>query len=153
VLLDHVGATCDADIAVCRDRARLAQRALDAVVDEVKRRATGPHPGLSDLRGEHEHRRVKRRFFGPHRFAQLEHALAHDADAGALERLLEDLIVSAGLAAFAELQILAEKTLREDPAVELAPLRPPILEARIAGVGQVHAGRYEISVEGDADAE
>src|SRR5262249_116096 len=92
-------------------------------------------------------------FFGPHCFAELEHALAHDADAGAPERVLEDLIVRAGLAAVAELQVLAEEARREDPAVELAPLRAPVLEGRLGGVGEGHAGRYEISVEGDADAE
>src|SRR5262249_51474891 len=50
-------------------------------------------------------------------------------------------------------QHLVEEALRQDPALELAPLVRPGLEARIAGVGQVHAGRCEISVEGDADAE
>src|SRR5262249_4488790 len=86
-----------------------------------------------------------------HLFAQLEHALAHDADAGAPERVLDDLVVRAGLAAVAELQHLAEEALREDPALELAPLGRPVLEGRIAGVGHVHAGRCEISVEGHVD--
>src|SRR5262249_55506591 len=108
---------------------------------------------LADLRGQHEHRRVERCFLGPHLFAQLEHALAHDADAGAPERVLDDLVVRAGLAAVAELQHLAEEACREDPAVELAPLGPPVLEGGSARVGNVHAGRYEIPVEGDADTE
>ncbi len=66
------------------------------------------------------------------------------------ERVLDDLIVGAGLAALAELQVSPEVALREDPAVELAPLGPPILVGRVAGVLQVHAWRCEISVEGDA---
>ena len=61
--------------------------------------------------------------------------------------------IGAGLAAVAELQPLAEEALREDPALELAPLGPPVLEGRIVRVRQVHAGRYEVAVEGDADAE
>jgi hypothetical protein len=36
--------------------------------------------------------------------------------------VLDDLVVRAGLAAVAELQPLAEVALREDPALELAPL-------------------------------
>src|SRR5262245_14802411 len=119
----------------------------------MERRAAGPHPRLAHLRGQHEHRRVERRFLGPHPFAEVEQALAHDADAGAPERVLDDLMVGAGLAVLAELQILPEESRRQNPAVELAPLGTPILVARVVGVLQVHAGRYEISVEGDADAE
>src|SRR5262249_19017013 len=78
---------------------------------------------------------------------------AHDAHAGAAERVLDDLVVAAGLAALTELQPLPEESRREDPALELAPLGAPILVGRVAGVLRVHAGRCEISVEGDADAE
>jgi hypothetical protein len=96
---------------------------------------------------------VERRFLGPHPLAEVEHPLAHDARAGAPERVLDDLVVFAGLAALAELRRLPEEPLPKEPALELAPLSPPILVGRIAGVLQVHARRREISIEGDADAE
>ncbi|MDP4511852.1 hypothetical protein Q9G87_58705 [Nonomuraea sp. G32] len=44
--------------------------------------------------------------------------------AGALERLPQDVVVAAFLAAFAELQVLPEEALRKDPPLQFHPLPP-----------------------------
>jgi hypothetical protein len=56
--------------------------------------------------------------------AGVEHPLAHHARAGALERLPQDVVVAPLLAAVAEPQVLPEEPLREDPLLQLHPLRP-----------------------------
>src|ERR1700694_5562096 len=45
-LHQNAGAAADSNILVFRGGARLAQRALDSVVDEVERRSTLPFPRL-----------------------------------------------------------------------------------------------------------
>src|SRR5690606_19265443 len=122
VLADRLGAAADADVSIPGHLAGLPQRGLDAVVDEVEGGPTRALPWLAYLVGEDEDRRVERRVLGPPHFAALEHALADDGDAGAVERLLEDLVVRARLAALAKVQVLAEESLREHPALELHPL-------------------------------
>jgi hypothetical protein len=54
---------------------------------------------------------TKRRLLRPHLLAGVEHALAHHARAGALERLPHDVVVAPFLAALAELQVLPEEPL------------------------------------------
>src|SRR5262245_6237351 len=51
VLLDDVGAAGDPDIPAAGDLARLPQRALDSIVDEVERGATRALPRLAHLLG------------------------------------------------------------------------------------------------------
>src|SRR5205807_7035013 len=58
----------------------------------------------------------------PHLLAGVEHALAHDARAGALERLPHDVVVAPFLTALAKLQVLPEEPLREDPRLQFDPL-------------------------------
>jgi hypothetical protein len=53
-----------------------------------------------------EDRGVEGRLLRPCLLAEVEHALAHDARAGALERLPRDVVVAALLAALAQLQVL-----------------------------------------------
>jgi hypothetical protein len=78
-----------------------------------------------------EDRRVERRFLRPRLLAGVEHALAHHARAGALERLPRDVVVAPFLAALAELQVLPEEPLREDPLLQFHPLRHPALHVRV----------------------
>ena len=91
----------------------LPQCALDSVVDEVERGAARALPGAANLVGQDEDRRMERGFLGPEALSAFEHPLAHDAHAGTLEGLLQDPVVLAGLAAFAELEVLAEEPLLE----------------------------------------
>jgi hypothetical protein len=71
-----------------------------------------------------EDRRVERRLLRPRLLAGVEHALAHHARTGALERLPHDVVVASFLAALAELQVLPEEPLREDPLLQIHPLLP-----------------------------
>jgi hypothetical protein len=49
--------------------------------------------------------------------ARLEHALAHHAGAGALERLPRDVVVAPFLAALTQLQHFSEEPQREGPGL------------------------------------
>ncbi len=104
--------------------AGLVERGLDAVVDEVEDGPTRPLPGVTLLVRHDEDRCVERRVLRPRRLAGVEHALAHHARAGALERLPHDVVVAPFLAAIAELQVLPEEPRWEDPLLQLHPLRP-----------------------------
>src|SRR5205085_11036532 len=114
----------DADVAVAGGPAGLVTRGLDAIVDTVAGRPTRPLPGPTLLVRHGEDRRVERRLLRPRLLTGVEHALAHHARAGALERLPRDVIVAPFLAALAELQVLPEEPLREDPLLQLHPLLP-----------------------------
>src|SRR6266851_4769714 len=107
------------------------ERGLDAVVNEVEGGPARPLPGVTLLVRHDEDRRVERRLLRPRLLAEVEHALAHDARAGALERLPHDLVVAPLLAALAELQVLPEEPLREDPLLQFHPLRHPALHVRV----------------------
>ena len=78
-----------------------------------------------------EDRRVERRLLRPRLLAEVEHALAHHARAGALERLPGDVVVHTLLTALAELQVLPEEPQREDPLLQFHPLRRPALRLRV----------------------
>src|SRR5205814_2995159 len=117
------GATGNADVAVAGGLAGLEQRALDAVVHEVKGGAGRPLPRVTFGVGDDEHRGMERRLLRPGQLAAVEHALAHDAGAGALVRRSRDLVVESFLAAFAELEVLAEPALWHQPGLELRPHR------------------------------
>src|SRR4029079_15013991 len=69
-------------------------------------------------------RRVERSLLRPRLLAGVEHALAHHARAGALERLPQDVVVAPLLTAPAEQQVLPEEPLREDPLLQFHPLLP-----------------------------
>src|SRR5204863_7637736 len=92
----------DADVSVGGGLAGLVERGLDAVVDEVEGGPTRPLPGVTLLVRHDEDRRVERRLLRPRRLAEVEHALAHHARAGALERLPRDVVVAPFLAALAQ---------------------------------------------------
>lgn len=98
VLEDCVGSSGNSDIPSPGNLAGPHQGALDPIVDEVKRGPAWALPGAANLVGQHEDGRVEGRFFGPEPFPALEHPLAHDARAGAVEDLLQDPIVLARLA-------------------------------------------------------
>ena len=61
VLQDRCASARDADIPVVVAAVGLLERGLDAVVDEVERRATRPRPRVTLLVRHDEHRRVERR--------------------------------------------------------------------------------------------
>src|SRR5271166_1913871 len=103
VLQDGIGTSGDPDILVPSDLLRLAQRALDAVIDEVEGSPAWALPGTAHLCGQDEDRRVEGSFFGPGEFSPVEHALAHDAHAGAVEGFQQDAVVWAGLTTFTQL--------------------------------------------------
>src|SRR6476620_9160057 len=120
--------------------AGLVGRGLDAVVYEVEGGPARPLAGVTLLVRHDEDRRVERRLLRPRLLAEVEHALAHHARAGALERLAHDVVLAPFLAALAELQVLLEEPLREYPLLQFHPLRHPALRIRV-----VHAllGRDE----------
>src|SRR5207253_11008917 len=105
--------------------------ALDAVVDEVEGGPARPLPGVALLVRHDEDRRVERRLLRPRLLAEVEHALAHHARAGALERLPRDVVVAPFLAALAELEVLPEEPQREDPLLQFRPLRHPAPHPRV----------------------
>src|SRR3954467_10699095 len=90
-----------------------------------------PLPGVTLLVRHDEDRRVERRLLRPRLLAEVEHALAHHARAGALERLAHDVVLAPFLAALAELQVLLEETLRVYPLLQFHPLRHPPLPIRV----------------------
>src|SRR5215469_1798424 len=120
-----------AHVAVTGRLAGLEQRALDAVVDEAEGGAARPLPRVTLGVGDDEHRRVERRLPRPCQLAAVEHPLAHDARAGALVRRPCDVVVESFLAALAELEALPEPPLREQPPLQLRPLRHPALGPRV----------------------
>src|ERR1700730_17697914 len=124
VLQDGCAAARDADVPVAGGLAGLVERGLDAVVDEVEGGPARPLPGVTLLVRHDEDRRVERRLLRPRLLAEVEHALAHHARAGALERLPHDVVVAPFLAALAELQVLPEEPLREYPLLQFHPLPP-----------------------------
>src|ERR1700745_3995339 len=83
------------------------------------------------LVGDDGHGGVEGRLLRPCLLAEVEHALAHDARAGALERLPGDVVVAPFLAAFAQVEVLPEEPLREDPRLQFHPLRHPALQPRV----------------------
>src|ERR1700741_118341 len=113
-----------------RGLARPGERGFDAVVDVVEGGPARPLPGVTLLVRHDEDRRVERRLLRPRPLAEIEHALAHDARAGALERLARDVVVAPFLAALAELQVLPEEPLRKGPRLQFHPLRHPALQPR-----------------------
>src|SRR2546423_8081371 len=102
----------------------MVEGGLDAVVDEVEGGPARPLPGVTLLVRDDEDRSVERRLLRPHLLAGVEHALAHNARAGALERLPRDVVVAPFLAALAELQVLPEEPLRVYPLLQFHPLLP-----------------------------
>src|SRR3954462_13487754 len=112
----------DADVAVAGGLAGLVERGLDAVVDEVEGGPARPLPGVTLLVRHDEDGRVERRLLRPRLLTGVEHALAHHARAGALERLPHDVVLPPFLAALAEVQVLPEESLGEDPLLQFHPL-------------------------------
>jgi hypothetical protein len=87
VLLHGAGAAGDRDILVARRRARLLERGLDPVREEVERRAAVHLQRLARIVGQHEDRGVVRRILAPPAAPRLvplaatgraEHVAAHD---------------------------------------------------------------------------
>lgn len=68
--------------------AGLPQGALDAVVDEIERRAARPLPRSANLLREDEDAGMKGSLFRPETLSSVEHPLAHDARPCAVEGLL-----------------------------------------------------------------
>jgi hypothetical protein len=99
VLQDRRAAARDADVPVAGDLAALVERGLDAVVDEVEGGPARPLLGVTLLVRHDEDRGVEGRLLRPRLLAGVEHALAHHARAGALERLPRDVGVAPFLAA------------------------------------------------------
>src|SRR5205823_11548773 len=139
---DRRTAAGDADVAVAGGLAGLVERGLDAVVDEVEGGPARPLPGVTLLVRHDEDRRVERRLLRPRLLAEVEHALAHHARAGALERLPYDVVVAPFLAALAEPQVLPEVPQREDPLLQLHPLRAHQLVNRLGRDEPVHRHRH-----------
>src|SRR5713101_5034218 len=100
-----MGAASNADVLAAGHIARLLQCALDSVVDEMERGPTRAFPRRAALPGHDKHGRMEGRLFGPALFPTVEHALAHDAHAGAVVRLFQDAVVAAGFAPVAKLQV------------------------------------------------
>src|ERR1700737_2419953 len=123
-----MAASRNPDVPAAHHFARLPQRALDAVVDEVERGSTRALPGTANLLGQDEDGRMKGGLFRPARFPAVEHSLPHDAHAGAVVGLLKDAVVLTGLATVAKLQVLSEKPLLEDIFLEFHPLPEPLVD-------------------------
>src|SRR4051794_12354557 len=76
---------------------------------------------------------MERRLLRPRRLACVEHALAHHARTGALERLPRDVVVAPFLASLAELQVLPREPQREHPLLQL---HPPLPHQLLGGIGR-----------------
>ena len=106
----------------------MLERGLDAVVDESERGASLLGHGLSRVVGEDEHRHAEGRVVAPPAvrvrvvlpwpLAPAEHAPAHHDGAGRAQRLRDDLVVGASLAA-RQVVPLAKGREPEEPLVEV----------------------------------
>src|SRR5262249_25093483 len=120
------------------------------VIDKVKGRPAGAHPGFALLIGKDVDGRVKRSLLRPRAFALVEHALAHDVGADALRGAANQVIDRAGLSPRSELEVLAEVLLVDEPAHQRAPLGTPVL---VPGVLHGHAIRRQVAVEAQSDVD
>src|SRR4029453_2514765 len=102
-----------------------------AVVCEVGGGPPRPLPGVTLLVRHDEDRRVARRLLRPRLLAEVEHALAHHARAGALEWIPRYCVVLPFLFAVPGVQVLSEDPLREHPLLQFHPLRYPALPIRV----------------------
>lgn len=143
-LQDRVGAAGDADVPAAGRLAGPVECAADAVIDEVERGAALPLPRVASLVRHDEHRRVERRVLGPGVLAGVEHAFAHHVRAGPVEGPGHDVVVATLLAAGAEVQVLPDVPLREEPCLEL----PPLPAHQLFG-----GSRGDVPVQGHRDAE
>ena len=91
-------------------------------------------PGCPLGASDDEDRGVEGCLLGPEAFAAVEHPLPEDAGAGAFGDSPRHVVVGAGLAALAEVEVLAEVALRKIPALQRRPLAPPVLVGRVIGV-------------------
>src|SRR6185437_5201431 len=108
VLADGADAAADADVLAACGLTRLAQRRLDAIGHEVKRRAALHGERPARVVREYEHRRVVGRvvappaapgFVGPRATHGPEHVAPEDPGADVCEAACREVIVDAGLAA------------------------------------------------------
>src|SRR6516164_8060985 len=98
ILLDRIGSSRYSDIPVSGNLSRLMKRALDAIIDEVERGASGALPGIAYLVGQDKDGSMERGLLGPEALAATEHLLPHDADAGALKGCFQYTVVLTGFA-------------------------------------------------------
>src|SRR5262249_13885894 len=127
VLLDHIRSARDANITTACGFSSQLERTLRPVVDDVKGRPTGAHPGFAFLIGKTVHRGGNRGLLRPGALALVEHSLAHDVGADALRGAANEVIDRAGVSPGPELEVLAEVALIDDPAHKRAPLGAPVL--------------------------
>jgi hypothetical protein len=149
ILLDRIGTSRYVDISISGNLSRSAKCALDAIIDEVERRAAGALPGLAHLIGQNKDGGMKRGLLGPEALAATEHPLSHDADAGALKGCFQHAVLMPYFAACAEVEILTEELLLRNPMHEFIPL----FVVRVVSMGQVHPFWGNEAVQGYHDIE
>ncbi|KAK4045163.1 hypothetical protein OUZ56_032571 [Daphnia magna] len=120
-LLNHIGATGDANVATPRALSGQRERLFRPVIHEIKGRPAGAHPGVALLIGQYVDRRMKGGLFRPGALALVEHALPHDIRADPLKRAPD-----------------------EEPSHESAPFGTPVF---VPGVLHGHPVRREIAIE------
>src|SRR4051794_9984144 len=142
-LLDDAGTACDLDVVVSGGLARLRDRTVRAVGDEVERRPALALQRLALAAGHDEHRAVVRRLRAPWLLAVVEHAAAHDDCAGPGEDRLDAGVVPVGASA-----------LEAGPGAPGSEVVDPLVQALAAGAERVVravAGAGDVSVEGNGD--
>src|SRR5581483_8067234 len=145
---DHIRSPRDANIATACRFPSQRQGALRPLIDEVKGRSAGAHPGLALLMGQNVYRCVKRRLLRPGDLALVEHSLAHDVGADALRGAANQVIDRTGLSPWSELQVVAEVLLIDEPGHQRTPLRAPVLVLRLA---HGHSFRCHVAIEAQSN--
>jgi len=126
---------------------------LGAIIDEVKRRPTRAHPGLALRMGQHIYGCMKRSLRRPGALALLEHSLAHDVGTDALRGAAKQVVDGTGFSPCAELEVLTEVLLIEDPSHQRTPLRAPVLVLGRVPMLEGHAFRGHVTIEAQSDVD
>src|SRR5438477_526859 len=130
--------------------ARLLERRLDPVRDEVERRPTIHLERLAGMVCEDEDRMVERRIVAPPALPRIvlprpgtaaEHVPAHDRRARAAEDVLGEQCARVDLAAFSAVA-LAERLERHQPLVELLTANPERMLQALVGTGDIAIERH-----------
>src|SRR3954471_7353656 len=157
--LAHGGHTAaDAHVLAAGRALRLLERRVDAVGDEMERRAAAHLEGLARVVGENEDRAVVRRlvappafpaFVGPRAAHGTEHVAAEDPGAEVDETLLGHLVVDAGLAAALVAVHGLEEARREEPFHDFRPAHAERVLQVLLRPGAIAVQRYAEALHAD----
>src|SRR5215475_8206813 len=150
VLLDHIRSTRDTNVTTACGLPSQLQGTLRPIIDEVKGRPTGAHPGFAFLIGKNVYRCVKRSLLWPGALALVEHSLAHNVGTDALRGAANQVIDRAGLSPWSELEVLSQVLLIEEPGHQRTPLSAPVL---VPGILHGHSFRCHVAIEAKSNVD